>query len=92
MAATPIYRRFVLADKLEETLHGFDGFHPLGRTGTACDLANTITFLLFPAVGWVTGAIWNVGGDGMSGRNHQPGTCHLRRGRKAGHNDHGRTR
>src|SRR5215470_8164518 len=45
VVATPIYERFVPQDQLKATLHSFDGFHPLGRTGTVRDMANTITLL-----------------------------------------------
>jgi NAD(P)-dependent dehydrogenase (short-subunit alcohol dehydrogenase family) len=66
---TPLYEGFIPKDQIDQTLAGFDSFHPLGRVGTARDIASTITFLLSPQASWVTGAIWDVDGGVMAGRN-----------------------
>jgi NAD(P)-dependent dehydrogenase (short-subunit alcohol dehydrogenase family) len=69
VVATPLYEGFVPADKIEETLHGLDGVHPLGRVGTPEDIAGAVTYLLSDDAGWVTGSIVNVDGGVMAGRN-----------------------
>jgi NAD(P)-dependent dehydrogenase (short-subunit alcohol dehydrogenase family) len=67
---TPIYGAFIDPTKIEETLTGgFDAFHPVGRVGRAEDVANTVAFLSSDEAGWVTGAVWDVDGGVMAGRN-----------------------
>jgi NAD(P)-dependent dehydrogenase (short-subunit alcohol dehydrogenase family) len=66
---TPIYEAFIDPCELDQALAGFNAFHPIGRIGTVTDIANTITFLLSDKANWVTGAIWNIDGGVMAGRN-----------------------
>jgi len=67
---TPVYDG-VFGGKEEEAkaLEEFNEFHPLGRNGTAIDIANSILFLLSDQASWVTGSIWDIDGGVMAGRN-----------------------
>lgn len=70
VVVTPIYGSFIDPDAIEDTLtDAFDAFHPIGRVGQPQEVAKTIDFLLSDDSEWVTGAVWDVDGGVMAGRN-----------------------
>ncbi len=69
VVATPVYESFIPKEQLSTALAGFDAFHPIGRIGQTDDVAGVIAFLLSDESRWVTGAIWDVDGGVMAGRN-----------------------
>jgi len=67
---TPVYHGvFGGESEAKEALVGFNAFHPIGRNGTAQDIAHSIIHLLSDQSSWITGTILDVDGGVMAGRN-----------------------
>ena len=69
VVSTPIYEAFIEPQDMTGVLESFNAFHPIGRVGSPTDVANSKVFLLSEQASWVTGAVWDIDGGVMAGRN-----------------------
>nr|WP_320135420.1 SDR family oxidoreductase [uncultured Amphritea sp.] len=69
LVKSTIFESFIDPAVMDETLATFNGFHPIGRIGQPEDVAKVANLLLSDDTSWVTGAIWDVDGGVLAGRN-----------------------
>ncbi|MFT6926695.1 MAG: NAD(P)-dependent dehydrogenase (short-subunit alcohol dehydrogenase family) [Psychromonas sp.] len=69
LVKSTIFESFIEPEVMDETLATFNAFHPIGRIGQPEDIAKIVSLLLSDQTSWVTGAIWDVDGGVIAGRN-----------------------
>lgn len=69
LVKSTIFESFIDPTDMDATLASFNGFHPIGRIGQPEDIAKVVNILLSNETSWVTGAIWDVDGGVIAGRN-----------------------
>ncbi len=66
---TPMYGTFIKEHIMEDRLHGYNAFHLIGRFGKLKDIAKAINILLAENSFCFAGAIWDIDGGFITGRN-----------------------
>lgn len=67
---TTIYEAFIPKEEVTGAMRGLDAMHAVGRVGAPADVAGVVELLLDEEkAAWVTGAVWDIDGGVMAGRN-----------------------